>query len=118
MIDGSLPHEKVYGWYDGLDVYIQPSFQEGLCRSIIEAMSRALPVTCSDAGGNWELVDKNMIFRAGNVGQIADDMQKMLDPAVRERELTQSFRTAQDFSKEKLDAKRRKFYTDFTGVTE
>ena len=40
---GSLPHDAVFSWLDGLDLYIQPSLQEGLPRALIEAMSRGLP---------------------------------------------------------------------------
>ena len=94
---GALPHEEIFDWYDHLDVYIQPSFQEGLCRSIVEAMSRSLPVTCSRLGGNPELVNEAMMFKAGNVRKIADVMKKLLDPKVRQRESIRSFETAQDF---------------------
>ena len=50
-IIGALPHEKVFDWLDNIDVYVQTSFMEGLCRSIIEAMSRGCPVLCTDVGG-------------------------------------------------------------------
>ena len=116
IMDGHLPHDKVFDWLDKLDVYIQSSFQEGLCRAIIEAMSRALPVTSSNAGGNYEIVAPDMIFKAGNVKQIAERMEKMLDPEVREREAVRSFTRAHDFEKEKLDRKRNEFYSSFTGV--
>lgn len=113
---GVLPHDEIFAWYDDLDVYIQPSFQEGLCRAIIEAMSRALPVTCSHVGGNPELVTPDMIFHAGNVKQIATRMEMMLDPAIREREARKSFTKAHEFSKDILDRRRGEFYSEFTGV--
>ena len=116
IMDGHIHHDKVFEWLDRLDVYIQPSFQEGLCRAIVEAMSRALPVTSSNAGGNYEIVAQDMIFKAGNVKQIAERMEKMLDPEVREREAVRSFTRAHDFEKEKLDRKRNEFYSEFTGV--
>lgn len=108
---GSLPHDKIFEWYDHLDAYIQPSFQEGLCRSVIEAMSRGLPVACSTVGGNPELAD--MLFRVGNVRQIAAVMKEMLKPEVRKKEAVRSFTGAQDYTKEKLNAKRDEFFADF-----
>lgn len=113
---GVLPHDEIFAWYDDLDVYIQPSLTEALCRSIIEAMSRALPVTCSHVGGNPELVTPDMIFHAGNVKQIAARMEMMLDPAIREREARKSFTKAHEFSKDILDRRRGEFYSEFTGV--
>ena len=115
-IDGQLAHEEITAWYDGLDVYILPSMTEGLNRSVIEAMSRALPVMCSDAGGNPELVAEDMMFHAGDSAQIAERMREMLSPDVREREARRSFARAHDFEKEKLDKKRGEFYSDFTGM--
>ena len=60
---GALPHSEVWKWYDSIDVYVQPSFSEGLCRSIVEAMSRACPIICSDVGGNYELIEKDFLFQ-------------------------------------------------------
>lgn len=114
--DGAVPHSEIFAWYDSLDVYIQPSMTEALCRAIIEAMSRALPVTCSDAGGNPELPDRNMIFHAGDVDGIAAVMREMMKPEVRMREAERSFRRAHDFEKSKLDAVRDDFYSSFTGI--
>ena len=47
---GSLPHDAVFSWLDGLDLYIQPSLQEGLPRALIEAMSRGLPAFAAHTG--------------------------------------------------------------------
>lgn len=112
-IHGSLPYSQIFDWYDTLDVYIQPSLTEGLCRSVIEAMSRALPVACSDVGGSPELASSDMLFKAGNVEQIADVMRKMLDTETRRRESIRSFTKAHDYEKEKLYARRDEFFREF-----
>ena len=76
-------------------------------------MSRGLPVACSSAGGNPELADEGMLFRAGNVSEICEVMKKLLDPEVRKREAEYSFMKAQEFTKSRLDPIRDKFYMDF-----
>lgn len=110
---GLVSHDKIFDWYDHLDVYIQSSFQEGLCRATIEAMSRAIPVVCSDVGGSSELAAQDMLFRPGNVKQICAVMEKMLDPEVRKRESLRSFTKAHDYDKAKLDARRNEFLAEF-----
>ncbi len=45
---GELPHNDIFRWLDTVDLYIQPSRAEGLCRAIIEAMSRGCPIIGSD----------------------------------------------------------------------
>lgn len=61
-----MPHDKIFEWLDTIDIYIQPSYQEGLCRSVVEAMSRACPVICSDACGERELANEKFIFKRGD----------------------------------------------------
>ncbi len=42
--DGLLPSgQPVLDWLDRIDIYVQPSFQEGLPRALVEAMSSGLP---------------------------------------------------------------------------
>ena len=115
-IYGSLPHEKIFSWLDHIDVYIQPSFTESLGRSVVEAMSIAVPAACARVGGMLEYASKDIMFTPGNVREICEVMKKLLSPEVREREAKKSFAVAHEFDKKKLDAERDKFYSEFTGV--
>jgi len=108
-IIGRLQHEEVYDWYDNIDIYIQPSFQEGLCRSIIEAMSRACPVISSKAGGNVELCSEDFSFKAGNVKQIVDCINRMSDKSTLTEQAVVSFKKAHKYEKNFLDNKRNAF---------
>lgn len=57
IFEGVLPSgDPVSQWLDSIDVFIQPSRQEGLPRSLIEAMSRGCPAIGSTAGGIPELL--------------------------------------------------------------
>ena len=113
---GAVPHEEMPDWYDHLDVYIHPSFTETLGRSVIEAMSRALPAACAGVGGMLEYADRDIMFRPGNVREIADVMKRLLEPETRKRESVISFDIAHDFTKEKLDPVRDKFYLEFANA--
>lgn len=45
--------------YQASDVFVFPSFREGLSVSLMEAMAGGLPVICSKIRGNEDLVDEN-----------------------------------------------------------
>lgn len=70
---GSCPHEEIMNVLKDMDVYAQPSLQEGLPRSIVEAMSVGLPVIASDGvGGMNELTMSTMRFRKKDVNSIVN----------------------------------------------
>ncbi len=115
-IVGSLPHDKVFDWLDTVDIYIQPSFQEGLCRSIIEAMGRACTVVCTDIGGNYELVDKEYLFPTGDAKSIANLLLKISTKDTLRTEARTSFINAKKYQKSILDQRRNDFYKDFVGL--
>lgn len=110
---GSKPHEDVFKWMDNIDIYIQPSFQEGLCRAIVEAMSRACPIIASDAGGNKELINQQYIFKRGKSNEIAKKIIEMLNMNNIIDEATKNFDKAHDYNKNVLDKKRTEFYNLF-----
>ena len=60
---GSIVHDEIFDWFDSLDIYVQPSLQEGLPRAMIEAMSRGLPCYGAKTGGIPELIDKRCVCK-------------------------------------------------------
>ena len=113
QIIGMLPHEQMASWYKNIDIYIHPSYTEGLSRAIIEAMNFGKPVLCSNAGGNIELIDRNFIFKKGNYKQIyymlkGLNTQKLNNESIRNFEYI-----IKNFDKDKLESKRNNFYQEF-----
>jgi glycosyltransferase involved in cell wall biosynthesis len=109
---GSLSHDKVFEFIDYIDLYIQPSKQEGLPRSVIEAMSRACPVLGSNIAGIPELINKDALFEAGNINAIKE-LLSQIDKGKLKLWSQENFKKAQDFKKEILDDKRVQFYNQF-----
>ncbi|MEM9413934.1 MAG: glycosyltransferase [Planctomycetota bacterium] len=104
----------VLEWLDTLDLYIHPSRQEGLPRSVIEAMSRALPCVCTPAGGTPELIDSNCLFEKNNPKQLAQRVQTMLgDPALLHEQSRTNFERAANFYIDHLEAHRDKVWGDY-----
>ena len=63
VFKGSIVHDEMFAWLDSLDVYIQPSLQEGLPRALIEAMSRGLPCYGTRTGGIPELLPAECVCK-------------------------------------------------------
>ncbi len=108
---GAYPHDKVFEWFDNLDIYVQSSYQEGLCRSIIEAMSRALPVVCSDIGGNYELVCRDYIFPCGDCKSLSEKIQEIIPDMKAQARI--NFEHSKDYDKSVIDERRRIFFKSF-----
>lgn len=73
---GSVKHQKIRSILDDIDIYIQPSKQEGLPRSLVEAMSCGCYCIGSNVAGIPELLDKDTIFSVHSQKQLVD---KILD---------------------------------------
>lgn len=74
--------DDTHEFYRSLDVYIQPSFAEGLPNAVIEAMVSGLPVLATNIGGNSDLVthDKEgWLFEAGDAPALTALMQRCVE---------------------------------------
>ena len=117
VFEGRLAHEQMFPWLDGMDLYIQPSLQEGLPRAVMEAMSRGLPALGSRTGGIPELLGSEYIFPRKDVNAIAR-MLAAVTPEEMERMAARNFERAKDYQKETLDKRRYDFYSAFAGAAE
>jgi glycosyltransferase involved in cell wall biosynthesis len=113
---GVLPGgDPVLTWLDGIDLYIQPSFQEGLPRAVIEAMSRGCPVVGSTAGGIPELIDKNCLHKPGDYGKLAQIIEQVFRNMDYSMQLSISnIDASKQYIKSTLDEKRNQFWREFT----
>lgn len=111
---GTLPAgPRIAEWLDGLDLYIQPSRQEGLPRALVEAMSRGLPAFGSKAGGIPELLPPECLIRPGQAGELAELIGRAALDAEWRRELAhRSLETAARYARERLQGERQAFYRD------
>lgn len=108
---GELSMEKVYEYIDNVDIYIQPSLQEGLPRAVIEAMSRACPCLGSRTAGTPELLDTECIFERKSSIAIAEKIIWFLQQDL-SKYATHNFQHAKEYTEEVLD-RRRNAYFDY-----
>lgn len=120
FFDGTLPSGyPVFEWIDNIDIFIQPSKQEGLPRALLEAMSRGCPAVGSKTGGIPELLDERFIHKKGNY----KDLTKKIIFLISNKELMieqakKNFETSKNYSKDVLDEKRTGFWKEFRKYVE
>ena len=109
---GSLPHQEVFEYLDNIDIYVQPSKQEGLPRALAEAMSRGCPAIGSTTGGIPELLDSDFIFKNGAVDEICRLLENVNKNILLEQ-ADRNFEKAKEYDSLLLDRKRADFLEKF-----
>lgn len=61
------------------DLFIFPSYQEGLPVALMEAMAAGLTVIASNVRGNRDLIDNKNLFEPDNINEITSLIEKRLD---------------------------------------
>lgn len=109
---GRLPLDQVLNLLDSIDIYVQPSLQEGLPRSVIEAMSRACACIGARTAGIPELLDDDMVVRRKSPKAIAETIIAYLELTVeqKERVAERNWKEAGKYEKSVLDDRRNAFY--------
>jgi spore coat protein SA len=83
-----VTHEHISGVYRDADIYVNPSFTEGLPMSVVEAMASGLPVVATRVGGVPEIVEEGktgLLVDPGDAGGLAQAILRVLgDPKLRD----------------------------------
>ena len=75
----------IINFYDQADVFVLPSYREGMPIALLEAMSYHRPVVVSAIPANLEVgLDKESYFQVGDVDALAGKLQRMVDMPYRE----------------------------------
>lgn len=111
---GPLPHEKVFNWLKGIDLYAQPSRQEGLPRALIEAMSKAVPALGAKTAGIPELLESNFVFSntKRNIDEICSILLSLDKPTLI-KQAKRNYEESTKYSKEIIEERRKKFFEGF-----
>lgn len=106
--------QGVLEWLKKIDIYLQPSYQEGVPRATIEAMSVACPVIASDAGGIPELIDKKWLIKPGHIDYLAELILSMLNSPISQCEAaTANYARSLYYTDDHLSPRRRSFWGSF-----
>lgn len=106
--------KEIYEWLDTIDLYLQPSFQEGLPRALIEAMSRGCPALATSIAGIPELLQSSEMITAGDYNTLSDKISSLFGDNERMAHLAQqNFVKAGSYYKPVLESRRTSFWSSF-----
>jgi phosphatidylinositol alpha-1,6-mannosyltransferase len=76
---GFVPREEMPNVYAAADLFVLPSFNEGMSVALLEAMASGLPVVVTPTGGTEELLDGNgCIVPWADATALADALGKLI----------------------------------------
>ena len=107
---GKKTRSEVLALMDEADIYVQPSLQEGLPRSVAEAMSRAMPVVGSRTGGIPEMIDDAFIAERKSVA----DLVRIIAGFGKEEmeiEAVRNFNKAKDYQPKEIHRRLSEFFS-------
>lgn len=110
---GAIPHEKMREYFSSLDIYAQPSLQEGLPRAMIEAMATGLPAIGFKTAGIPELIEKKYVCKQKSVDDLVDKIVALINDRnelyrVSKRNYEKSF----EYEKDILEKRWFDFYSE------
>lgn len=118
VIVGTLNKEEMVEWYNSIDVYTQPSKQEGLPRSVIEAMSVGCPAIGSNIAGIPELLDKDCLFNPDKIDEIICTIEKILTTSALSGNARTNFDRAKEYNLLEIEQRRQSIFADYASLME
>lgn len=94
------------------DLFIFPSYQEGLPVALMEAMAAGLPIIASNVRGNRDLIEKENLFEPNDVKTLTSLIEKQIE-LIRQKELRKVIYTnLEQYSLENVLKQMAEIYTD------
>lgn len=84
---GYVPHDEIASCYAAADVFVLPSYNEGMSVASLEAMAAGLPIIATRTGGMDELIDDGVNGYLINWGDI-ESLTALLLRLIKDRSLT------------------------------
>ncbi|MES3650224.1 glycosyltransferase family 4 protein [Staphylococcus saprophyticus] len=106
-------------WFTDIDIYIQPSMTEGLCRSLIESVCLNKVTFASDVGGNTDIISKEYTFRQKNYKKLADLLKEaIINPDFRKNNRKRNKELVSELKINKVDYRREEALNNFKYIVE
>lgn len=96
---------------DTFDLYVQPSFSEGVPRASIEAMSHGLPVIATTLPGFFEILPAEVLVTSGSADMLAEKIRDFAEnEGLRQRHGERNLERAENFLFKEMNERRVSFY--------
>lgn len=92
---GKRPNKEIHQYYQAADIFINPTYEEGFPRILLEAMASGLPIVTTDAGGIKDILGSEQLKFMVN----KDDRDLFVDKLI---ELARNPNLQEKLSKENL----------------
>ena len=105
-------------FYAMADVFVFPSFREGLSVSVMEAMASGLPIVCSRIRGNTDMVEDGVngyLMEPGDPDSIAGALRRLEDGGKREEISRNNLEKAEIYSLGVIAEQYRQLYLEANG---
>jgi len=80
VFKGIINHDRIIKEYQNSDIFVLPSFNEGMSNSLLEALASGLVLISTDTGGAKDLIDKSngSIVGTGSAKEIEKALENLL----------------------------------------
>lgn len=106
--NGPINHEELGWFYSAIDVFAFPTYFEGCCTAIVEAIACGCPIITSDRSFNYEICDKNnsILIEPSDIEAMKNAILEIKNDKNRQEEMSKSsLKKAKNLS---LDIKAKK----------
>lgn len=111
IFTGLLDKKQLSTEYKNADIFVFPSYREGLPRVIIEAMSWGLPCVATNIPGCKELLNESMLATVGDTESLIKILVHLLDnPKIMREESERNIQESMNYYSDVVDVIRTEFY--------
>ena len=108
---GGVNRTQLSEYLEKSDIYVMPTWAEGLPRVIIEAMAKGLPCITTPVSGNPELVEEHFLVPYYDTDTLADRIEELTkDVSLYEKTSRVNFERSKKYEASLLEARRDDFY--------
>lgn len=110
---GQKRHDEIWTWLDSIDIYAQPSKQEGLPRAVIEAMNRGCICIGSNIAGIPELLEEDELFSNNDIKRICQIIRSIVNEKDHSVRILSNFNKSKKYDLNVLNENRKVIFSDY-----